>query len=380
VNRLSRRLPLVIVLVLAVTGAAGCGFVQPPALTMAKDSSSPPFFTFSANDLFAELNKNTGNEGGTTSLAPMVESQRVAEVLTGKVRPRILEQLMADRGIKPSDADRAAVERAAQQQQMPPSEDEIAFQTNVVALANALAADFFSKPGNNIDDYARQYYNDRKDSFTQQAQICLHVVTADAPSSGAPDPTTGQAKPPSDAQIDATLPAAQTLRQRLTSEPWEVVAKDTGQSAAQIPGGDLGCRSEEDLPPALVAGIKDVATGTISQPIRWQIGWIVARVDERKPLRTPPFEEVRNDAVAATRQTFGGRFVTELLTKIYSSYVITVDPRFGRWVAEQGQVLPPEGSAPAPTTSTTTTRPTLQGDGSSEPGTTTTTTASSGAP
>jgi choline dehydrogenase-like flavoprotein len=53
---------------------------------------------------FSYINKNNGAEGATTSLAPLVESQRVAELLTGKIRPKILEQLLAERGIKPTDA------------------------------------------------------------------------------------------------------------------------------------------------------------------------------------------------------------------------------------------------------------------------------------
>jgi hypothetical protein len=360
VNRLPRRLALVTVLVLAVTGAASCGQVQPPALSLARDRSSEPFFTLTADELFAELNKNS-SPGGSTSIAPLVDSSKVAELLTGKVRPKLVEQILADRKIVPSEADRAAVERMAQQQQSPPSDEEIAFQTNLVALANTLSNDFFSKPGNDIEEYARRYYDQRKDTFTEPAQTCLHVVTVDAPVDAPPDPLSTPR--PTAAQIETVQDDAQAMRQRLNTETWEAVHASSGRSAAEVPGGDLGCRSEEDLPPDLVAGIKDLQPGAISQPIRWPLGFVIARLDDRKVQRTPPFEEVRNDAITATKTSFGNQFVTELLENMYKSFVVSIDPRFGRWSVEQGQVLPPEGAAAAPTAPTTTTLPTLGGGG-----------------
>src|SRR5690606_28135320 len=140
--------------------------------------------------------------------------------------------------------DRELVERAAQQQQSPPSEQEIEFQTNVVALATALSNEFFAKPGNDVDEYARKYYEQRRDSFAQPAQLCLHVVTVDAESG-----PTGE--PPDDAAIDALLPQAQSRRARLNTERFEDVAKDNGPSAPpdRVPGGDLSCLGEAELPP-----------------------------------------------------------------------------------------------------------------------------------
>jgi parvulin-like peptidyl-prolyl isomerase len=379
VNRLSRRLALVAVITLAAIGAGGCGFVQPPALTISKDSASEPFYTYSADELFAEINKQDGEAatGTNTTRADTIATSRVAELLTGKVRPRILESILADKGVVPSEADKALVQKAAQQQQSPPTQDEIEFQTNFVALAGALANEFFGKAGNNIDDYARKYYDQRKDSFAQAAQSCLHVVTVDA----AADPANPQARP-TDAAIQAVLPQAQALRQRLNTESFEAVSKDSGQSAADIPGGDLGCRNDSELPPDVITGLKDVPVGTISQPVKWPVGWVIARVDDRKPARTPTFEEVRNDAVTATRQTFGQQFVTELLDRINKQYVVKVDPRFGRWSPEQAQVLTPEGAATPSMPTTTTTMPKLLDDHAPEtqPGSPTTTTPSTTVP
>jgi hypothetical protein len=357
VNRLPRRLAIVSMLVLAAWGAAGCGYVQPPALTISRSSSADPFYSFSADQLFSELSKSGGASDPSTTKPTSVPAEQVAELLTGKVRPIILQQLLDDKGIKPTDADKALVQRAAQQQQTPPSEDEIAFQTNYVALANALAETFFAQPGNDLETYGRQYYDARRDTFAQAAQTCLHVVTVDAPANP-DDPEAG----PTPAGIDGVKAQADAMRQRLNTETFEAVSADTGRSAANIPGGDLGCRPDAELPPDVIAGTKDVAVGAISPPTRWQMGWVIVRIDDRKPARTPAFEEIKTDVLSATKQSFGQQFVTKLLEETNKNFVVKVDPRFGRWSPEQGQVLTPSGSATPTTPTTSTTLPSLVDD------------------
>jgi hypothetical protein len=360
VNRFTRRLAPAAALLLAGSTLAGCAFLRPPALTIARDSSSEPFFSLSADDLFAELGK-TDPAGGTNTTKPaFIDADRIAELLTGKVRPKVLSQVLADRRIVATDADKQLAQQAAEMQQSQPSPDEIEFQGELAALARVLQTDFFSRPGNDVNEYARRYYDQRRTSFAQQAQTCLHVLTVDAGD--------GQNRPSED-QYTQTLPKAQALRTRLDSEPWEKVFEATGASAQGLPGGDLGCRADQNLPEEVVEAIRPVAKGTISAPLRWRVGWLIVRIDDRKEARTPPFEEVREDAAAAARQTLGQQLATEVLTRAYAAFVVTVDPRFGRWSAEQAQVLRPDGSAVPTIPTTTTTLPPLdEGPGATPPG------------
>lgn len=363
VNRLTRPLVPAAALLLATAGLGACSYVQPPALTIARDAASEPFFSYSADELFAELAKAASPEGGPSTTKPSsVDAQQVAELLTGKVRPRVLKQKLADEHVTPNDADRAVVEQASGQQQAQPSSEELDFRTDFVALGRVLADDFFSRPGNNVDDYARRFYDQRRSSFAQPAQTCMHVVTADAGD--------GQS-PPTEAQYAEARPQADQLRSRLDREPFETVAESSGRSAQGIPDGDLGCRPDQNLPQDVVRAVAPVPVGTISEPLRWQAGWLIVRIDDRKPERTPPFDEVRDTAVQAAKLSFGQQFVNEVLDKANQTFVVKVDPRYGRWSAEQGMVLAPAGSATPTTPTTSTTAPTLdESPATTPPGTT----------
>jgi parvulin-like peptidyl-prolyl isomerase len=316
-----------------------CAAADPPAATIAADASSSPYFTLAAKELWDEVNKSRG-PGATTA---MTDVMAVTQIINGRVRTALIDQLLKDRNITPTKEDEdAANEQVQGSSQGMPDPEQVKATAAVNALSRDLADKFFAQPGNDIEPFARQFYEQRKDQLQTPAQTCLHILLVSLAS-----------QQPTDADYAAALPKAQDYRRRLDSEPFEKVADESQAGADEpIPGGDLKCRADSTLPEDVMPAIAQVPTGTTSQPLKWRGGWVIAHVDDRKASRLPAFEEIRPQVLERTKQEFGQRFANELLAKTSKNSAVHIDPRFGRWDPEQAQVLPPQGAA-NPTTPTT---------------------------
>ena len=56
---------LIVLVVVAAVGAAGCSYVDPPVLAMATSTSASPYYTLSREDMFKELNAASTNTSTT---------------------------------------------------------------------------------------------------------------------------------------------------------------------------------------------------------------------------------------------------------------------------------------------------------------------------
>ena len=115
------------------------------------------------------------------------------------------------------------------------------------------------------------------------------------------------------------------------------------QSAAQ--GGSLGSFSEaqfqQQFDPDFVAATMALQPGEISSPIRTQFGWHVIHLVRRD---VAPFEDVRDQLTAnETGTVFNDWFVEQ-----FGTTDVDVNPRFGRFDHETGQVLPIRSTAEEP--------------------------------
>lgn len=115
------------------------------------------------------------------------------------------------------------------------------------------------------------------------------------------------------------------------------------QSAAQ--GGSLGSFSEAgfrtQFDPDFVAATLALQAGEISGPIRTQFGWHVIQLVRRDMA---PFEDVRDQL----RANETGAVFDEWFSEQLGTTAIDVNPRFGRFDPDTGQVLPIRSTAQEP--------------------------------
>jgi hypothetical protein len=368
VNRLLRVASLALPLALgSASTLAGCGYVAPPALAIATDSREAPSYTLSVDDLYKELGTKAAAGGATATNPTTYTAQEIADLLSTKVLAQVLAQVNASRKVTPNSDDQAFVDQRSQAQQSsqgsPYTDDQKAQLLQQVALARVLAADFFAKPGNDLDTYAHNYYDQHRAELVQAPQTCLHVMTFDAGD--------GQTAPTDD-QYAQALPLAQAARKRLPAEDFEKVAGEVSGLKEQVPTGNLNCRADTSLPTDVLAAVASTPVGVVTDPIKWRGGYVIVRIDERKPERTPAFAEVVSQMRSGAQQDLGGSFAKKVYGDAFKAVVVQVDARFGRWDPDTGQILPPQGAG-TPTTATTTTTtlaPLSGGPGGTTPGST----------
>jgi hypothetical protein len=58
-------------------------------------------------------------------------------------------------------------------------------------------------------------------------------------------------------------------------------------------GGDLGYMTEEEATPEFAKVIRETPTGGVSKPFQTDMGWHVAKIDDRRKEKPPAIEELR---------------------------------------------------------------------------------------
>lgn len=140
---------------------------------------------------------------------------------------------------------------------------------------------------------------------------------------------------------------AERIARQVTPETFAEFARsesiDTGSASK---GGNLGSFSEAgfraQFDPDFVAATLALRPGEISEPVRTQFGWHVIHL-VRKDVAA--FEDVRDQLRAGQIGTVFNAWFDER----FDSTDIVVNPRFGRFDPDTGQVLPIRSTAEEPT-------------------------------
>lgn len=151
----------------------------------------------------------------------------------------------------------------------------------------------------------------------------------------------------------ATEREAQQIAQRATAGNFTRLARrfSTDTSVGDN-GGDLGFLPAANLDPGYVAGALALEPGAISEPVQSQFGWHVIRLIAK---RLAPFAQVRDEL----RQQLSAEAFEDWVRRSWADGDIEVNPRYGRFDAQTGQVVsvttnatgspePPEGAGPTP--------------------------------
>ena len=117
-------------------------------------------------------------------------------------------------------------------------------------------------------------------------------------------------------------------------------------------GGDLGYMTEEEATPEFAKMIRETPTGGISKPFQTDMGWHVAKIDDRRKEQPPAMEELRGPILKHLTMMQIGDVLKELrqeakIEKQTSPRNSTLDVDPFELPAEPAR--PPVAAAPPPT-------------------------------
>ena len=124
------------------------------------------------------------------------------------------------------------------------------------------------------------------------------------------------------AELDDGADFAELAGERST----EPAASDTGGALTDPQTGEpclTSAAAESSFDPAFVEGARAAVPGEPTEPVETSFGWHV--------ILARPFEEVEDSVVAIHG--------AELFAEYLAAADVSVDPRYGRWDAESGQVV-----------------------------------------
>lgn len=151
-------------------------------------------------------------------------------------------------------------------------------------------------------------------------------------------------------EVSHILVADEADAQRIAAEVTpatfgETAKRESIDQQSAVQGGSLGSFSEAQFQtqfdPVFVAATLALKPGEISEPIQTQFGWHVIHLVRRD---VAPFEDVR-DQLQANQ---AGPVFNDWFTEQLGTTNIEVNPRFGRFDQDTGEVLPIRSTAKEP--------------------------------
>lgn len=259
-------------------------------------------------------------EAETAQADPVqLEQQVLAQLLTQMIQQRLLTVAAADRGIEVTDADvaerldeliaaeiggREAYEALLVEQGLTQADVDAQVRALLLQelLAESLGADV------TVDEAAVQAAYEQQFS----TPTVRHILVA----------TEEEAR-----QVLDRLAAGEDFTD-LAAE----VSQDPGSGAQ---GGELGPLVQGRFVAPFEEAALAAEPGEVVGPVQTEFGWHVIEV-----LAPPPLEDVRADLEASLRQQQAQGDAQALTQEIAIAAEVEVNPRFGRWDASTGQVLP----------------------------------------
>lgn len=130
-----------------------------------------------------------------------------------------------------------------------------------------------------------------------------------------------------------------------------LASRKSADDATRMEGGDLGYMTEEEATPEFAKVIRETPTGGISKPFQTDMGWHVAKIDDRRKEQPPAMEELRGPILKHLTMMQIGDVLKELrqeakIEKQTSPRNSTLDVDPFELPAEPAR--PPVAAAPAP--------------------------------
>lgn len=317
---LGRGSALLAVLALALSACGNVGSPDAAATVndedIARSTLESRYETIAENPQFAQQLEN--DEDGA------LQSQIQAQILTELIEATLIEQGAAERGVE-IDQDDIAEQRAALAEQLGGeeqlqqaieqqglSDEDIDTLLRDLTYREAVTEDLTGDAEVTDEDVA-EYFDENREQF-RSAQA-RHILVE-------------------------TEEEAQEVIDRLgNGEDFAAVAEEVSTdegSAAR--GGDLGDISPGDMVPAFEQAVfEDAEVGEVHGPVETQYGFHVIEVTEREEPELAEVEDEIREQLASGEEF---EAFDEWLAERREQSEIAVNPEFGQWNAESGQVEP----------------------------------------
>jgi peptidyl-prolyl cis-trans isomerase C len=141
--------------------------------------------------------------------------------------------------------------------------------------------------------------------------------------------------------------AEEVIRKLDEGADFDELAKENSAGPSAEAGGDLGYFSRGDMIPAFSDVAFSLEPGTYSRtPVQTEFGWHVIKVEDRRVVDPPPFEEVRNQLQQQLAMELRSEYVKQLreqaeITRLYQPPLTEEAPQ-----GTSPQGTPQEGAAP----------------------------------
>jgi peptidyl-prolyl cis-trans isomerase C len=119
--------------------------------------------------------------------------------------------------------------------------------------------------------------------------------------------------------------AEEAIRRLDEGDDFETVAEELSADPSAQAGGDLGYFSRGDMIPAFAEVAFALEPGTYTQtPVQTEFGWHVIKVEDRRIVDPPPFEQVREQLQQQMAMELRNEYVQQLreqaeITKLYEA-------------------------------------------------------------
>jgi parvulin-like peptidyl-prolyl isomerase len=161
------------------------------------------------------------------------------------------------------------------------------------------------------------------------------------------------------------LVKSKSLAQRIADEATpnnfaRLAKRYSTDDASADNGGDLGTISASSLDPDFVAAALALRPGEISAPVHTQFGWHVIQLVSAD---VQPLDEVKDQLTGS----LGSQAFSTWLGKRLESAEIDVNPKYGRFDASTGEILPIRSTETTPSATSATSAPGASGSPPSSP-------------
>lgn len=334
-----------------VLGATACNPGRPPAATVG-DTDISGSRVDDILDAYLEADAEMYGESIEGDGADTLQMAPVASLLGNLVIQTLQSNLAAERGVEPTDADRTEAEQQVTTSFVGQTEADPAAPEGEVSESETASTEIFeavepdtrewlvdlradslalarvlSEEAPPDEEAARQLYEENPAQF---ASVCLRLLVV--------------AEDGLDA-ARARLEAGEDfgdVSAEISTDP--VVAEARGVAGECTPLTQL----QQQLQGEAFEQIAASEVGGVSGPFAYDDQGNVVLV-EVQDVQIAPFEDVR-DTLLQQLPAGGETALGELLETELAETDVRIDPRYGRWDAERGAVIPPTGPVPdAPT-------------------------------
>lgn len=257
-----RSLTVVIAVVVLGLVAIGAAWTYSDLRAVAKVNST----SITWKEFHSALEKQSGRQ----LLAQMIREELIRQG-AAKYGIQVTDEQVAAEidGLKAQFGSDASLEQALSQYGM--TLDDLRHQIRVNLLLEAIA----SKDVTVSDDEVKKYYDEHKEDFKEPEKVkARHILVKDEK-------------------------AANEVRKELAggadfAELAKAKSEDTG---SKDKGGDLGYFQRGVMDPAFEKVAFELKIGETSGPVKSSFGYHIIRVEDRKPERIPPLQEVHDKVV-----------------------------------------------------------------------------------